>query len=203
MLVLALLTDGVDELLVRVAEAERLLVELGRTDRQVQLLGAAAAFCIDRGAAGAARTLLSRARPIVESRDNPNDLAGVLGNEGLAALLDGDEDAAEAAFRRELVLATQLRIQLLRAEALYGLAAVAAVRHLDELAAQLLGAGAAARTADSMKLPADARLEQLLAPARERLGTEWDEQFRTGSAMTAHEVAALTESLTAGSPADV
>jgi hypothetical protein len=52
----------------------------------------------------------------------------------------------------------------------YGLAVVAAVRQVDELAARLLGAAEAAREGEPMALPGEARLQRLVAPARERLG---------------------------------
>jgi predicted ATPase/DNA-binding SARP family transcriptional activator len=193
-LVLAIVADDPDELLARAAEAEKLLVELGRQDRLAQLLGVVGCIYIDRGAPAEARTWLARTRAIVESRGNLNDLASTFGNEGLAALLDGDEDAAETALRRELALATQLRTPTLITEALHGLAVVAAVRHVDEPAARLLGAAEAAAEGKWTGMPGEARLRQLVASARERLGAErWRELYEEGRRTTIEDATRLAE----------
>jgi predicted ATPase/DNA-binding SARP family transcriptional activator len=193
-LVLAIVADDPDELLARAAETEKLLVELGRQDRLAQLLGVVGCIYIDRGAPAEARTWLARTRAIVEARGNANDLANTFGNEGIAALLDGDEDEAESAFRRELALGTQLRTPTLIIEALHGLAAVAAVRHADEPAAQLLGAADAAADGSWTGIPGEARLRQLVTPARERLGAErWQELYEEGRRTSLEDAVRLAE----------
>jgi predicted ATPase/DNA-binding SARP family transcriptional activator len=183
--------ESLDELLRLGEEAERLLVEHGRLDRQVQLLTSMAYECLEWQAPGIARTLSRRALAIAEQRENPLMLGIVLGNEGLTALFDSDEAAAEAAFRRELALGGELRVAPLLSEALSGLAALAATRRDDVLAATLRGAGAAIDTQPNPVVEHD--LERWFSPARDRLGQErWQQLYKAGQGMTAEQATGLT-----------
>jgi hypothetical protein len=112
----------------------------------------------------------------------------LLGNVGLVALLAGDSDAAREAFREELALSRDVVVPLATAQALSGLAAVAASDDKPEAAARLAGAGAAHRS----RVPDDplvARLDTtFLEPARTRFGAqEWDAAFGEGAALSLEE----------------
>jgi predicted ATPase/DNA-binding SARP family transcriptional activator len=187
---LSVLRDNIDDMLRTGAAAERLLVEHGRIDRQVQLLTSMGYECLRWNAPGTARPLVRRALAIAEQRDHPVTLGVALGNEGLAALFEGDEPAAETAFRRELDIGSELRVAPLIGEALQGLAALAAARSRHELAAILRGAGSAIDR--HLNPVVDEGLERWLTPSRERLGSDrWSDLSRRGSALTAEQAGAL------------
>jgi predicted ATPase/DNA-binding SARP family transcriptional activator len=187
---LIMFREDVDDLL-RIGEtAERLLVEHGRIDRQVQLLTSMGYECLRLEAPGSARPLTRRALAIAEQRDHPLTLGIALGNEGLAALFEGDEPAAAIAFRREFEIGSRLRVAGLVGEAVHGLGALAASRRDDESAALLRGAGTAI---DRHPNPVvDDGLERWFAPCRERLGDDrWDELVRRGAGLSAEQAIAL------------
>jgi hypothetical protein len=187
---LTVLREDLDDMLRTGEAAERLLVEHGRIDRQVQLLMSMGYECLSRNAPGAARPLTRRALAIAEQRDHPVGLALAWGNEGLAALLDGDDAAAEVALRKELELAGELRLASLISEALQGLAALAAARQEDDLATILRAAGTAMQTHPDPVL--DERLDRWFTPCRERLGGDrWVELVQQGSRLSMEQAVAL------------
>ena len=118
-------------------------------------------------------------------------LAHALGIEGLTALFEGDESAAEAAFRAELALSTERRIGGLLVESLHGLASLAPGSGDDALAARLTGAA----QADSFYSEWEHEhidLGPWLGPARDRLGPErWNELQREGHDMQIQDVIAM------------
>lgn len=187
----AVYSDTVEDLLCSGAEAERLLVAQGRVDRQVQVLMSLGYACLDLGDPHAARGLTRRALAIAERRDHPLNLCFALGNEGLAALFQGDVATANDVFRRELEIAGDLRATSLAGEAVQGLAALAADRRDDVTAALLRAAGR--RAHDDEANPVVGRgLERWLAQARARLGdARWEELMVEGSGMSMEEAAAL------------
>jgi hypothetical protein len=77
---------------------------------------------------------------IAEEHRDALDLValGVRGNLGLAALFTGDTDAAERAFREELMLCRELVVLPIAFEGLRGLAAIAAGHGDGQRAAALL-----------------------------------------------------------------
>jgi predicted ATPase/DNA-binding SARP family transcriptional activator len=133
---------------------------------------------LERDAAGALR--LSQAAHVAAcALGEPQVLAFVRGNQGLAALFSGDLDGAMEAFREELSIARQQVLQLLAAEAIVGLAAVAALDGDLERAARLCGA---ADRYEEVAQPLTARArDQLIAPAREGWATgEWERAYAVG-----------------------
>jgi hypothetical protein len=107
------------------------------------------------------------------------------GNQGLAALLTGDTDAAEDAFLDELRLCRELVVLPLASEGLQGLAAVTVIRGDDHRAARLLGAAAEDRR-DRAGDPVEARLDtEFFEPARTRHGAHaWDAAARDGGTLS-------------------
>jgi hypothetical protein len=186
---LSVFREDIDDMLRTGEAAERLLVEHGRIDRQAQLVNSLAYGCIRRDAAATAPPLARRALAIAEQRDDPLTLGATLGTAGLAALFNGDETTAELAFRRELQIATDLRIAPLISEALHGFGALAGARHDDERAAVLRGAGA---TMDRHPDPVvDDGLERWFTPCRERLGDDrWGELVQQGGRLSVEEAVA-------------
>ena len=110
---------------------------------------------------------------------------GVRGNLGLAALFTGDTDAAERAFREELMLCRELVVLPIAFEGLRGLAAIAAVHGDGQRAAALLGAAAAHRYGERTDA-LDARFEAaFFEAALARHGAQaWSAAFRDGGALT-------------------
>jgi len=110
------------------------------------------------------------------------------GNLGLVALFTGDTTRSAQALTRELQLADRYRYEPQRYEAIHGLAAVAAARGHDELAARLL---AAAEVSGPERHPAalERQLEQrYFGPARARLGERaWRAASAAGAALTTSE----------------
>jgi len=119
-----------------------------------------------------------------EALGEPHVLAHVHGNVGVAALSAGDLQRAGEAFARELELLGRYPADPLNFEALNGLAAVAAARGRDELAAKLSGV-ADASGLDRHDPVIAARIdEQCFAPARGRLGeASWSAAYAAGAAL--------------------
>ena len=199
MLLQAISAERLDDILRRGAEAEEALVRYERRDRQAQLLNVLGLLCLEHGEPGEARPLLARARAITESRGNVLDLAMTVGNEGFAALFDGDAEAAQQAFLLELAYAHELRVPALVGEALCGLAGVAAARRADDRAATLHGAAAAAVASAALDATGDVDIEQWLGPARERLGAErWEELYHAGSDLPVADATRLAQDFGTG-----
>ena len=118
--------------------------------------------------------MTERALAIAGELDHPFTWMLVQGNFGLAALLTGDTDAAEDAFRNELTVCRELVVRPFVTEGLLGLAAVAVVRGDAERAARLVGARATHRC--EPEDPVDARLRAtFFDSARIRCGADaWD-----------------------------
>jgi hypothetical protein len=136
----------------------------------------------------AAQRLTPEAFRLAETVGDPFVQCLAQGNVGLVMLLTGDSARAAQAFNRELRLANQNRYEGHRYEAISGLAAVAAARGEDELAAQLL---AAAEAGEPERHPAalNRQLEQrCFDPARARLGERaWQTARAAGAQLTPRE----------------
>jgi predicted ATPase len=133
---------------------------------------------LEQDAAGAVRCSQD-AHAAARALGEPRVLAFVRGNQGLAALFSGDLDGATEAFREELVVAREHVLQLLAAEAIVGLAAVAALDGDLERAARLCGA---ADRYEEVAQPLTARArDRFIVPAREGWTTgEWERAYADG-----------------------
>jgi predicted ATPase/DNA-binding SARP family transcriptional activator len=140
------------------------------------------------GDVAAAERLTPEALRLAEIIGEPFVVCLAQGNSGLVALFTGDTTRAAQAFTRELELANRYRYESQRYEAINGLAAVAAARGQDELAARLL---AAARAGGPERHPAalERQLdERCFGPARARLGEPaWTAASAAGAALTPSE----------------
>jgi hypothetical protein len=182
----ACVAPTIAELRRRVDRAASLLDEAGNVYQLAGLLAGAAAYtALTLGSARDATEYGARALAFVRGLDEPFIWMVFRGNQGLAALLSGDTDAAEDAFRDELRLCRELVVLPLASEGLQGLAAVAAVHGDDRRAARLLGAAAEDRL-DRPEDPVDARLHtEFFGPARTRHGEDaWDATAREGSMLS-------------------
>jgi hypothetical protein len=111
------------------------------------------------------------------------------GNRGLALLFTGDHASARSCFREELLLARELVVRPVAAEALDGLAAIAAARGDAGRAAMLAGAAEAVGR-DAQQDDVVARIETtFLAPARTDSGA-WETAAREGGALGFEEAIA-------------
>jgi predicted ATPase len=121
--------------------------------------------------------------------DDPFVLFLSWGNEGLARLFLGQLDHADRAFSDALAICRDAAAEGRVDETLMGLAVVAALRGELSHAARLAGAARAHQTGHMLEEDAVwSRLEELLEPARNRVGPEaWDRVEREGAALTAHE----------------
>jgi predicted ATPase/DNA-binding SARP family transcriptional activator len=180
------------ELRERVRLAVSLLDQAGNLYHLADLLGGVAAYtALLLGSAEDATEFLARATPIARELDDPFGWIVIRGNFGLAALLTGDFDAAEDAFRDELRLCRELVVFPWASEGLQGLAAVATVRGDDHRAARLLG-GAAEDRRDRAEDAVETRLDtEFFEPARARHGADaWDVAAREGGALSFEEAIA-------------
>ena len=182
----ALVAPTIAELRKRVDHAASLLDEAGNVYQLAGLLAGAAAYtALMLGSERDAKEYVDRALAFVQGLDDPFTWMVFRGNLGLAALLTGDTDAAEDAFRDELRLCRELVVLPHASEGLEGLAAVAAVRGDDHRAARLLGAAAEDRR-DRADDPVEARLDtEFFEPARTRHGADaWDAAARDGGTLS-------------------
>jgi hypothetical protein len=104
------------ELRDRVDLAATLLDEVGNIDDRAILLASAAYTALCHGSDRDAKEFVDRATPIVRELDSPYLWMLLRGNFGLAALLTGDTDAAQDAFREELTLCRELVLPRLVSE---------------------------------------------------------------------------------------
>jgi len=131
-----------------------------------------------------AQRLSAEALEAASRLDAPELIAYAHGNAALAALHRGDAERARDGFLHELQFVARQPIPQLVHEPLSGLAALAAVQGLDELAAMLSGAADTA-TLDRHDPVIARRLdERFFAPARARLGEHaWNAAYTRGAAL--------------------
>jgi predicted ATPase/DNA-binding SARP family transcriptional activator len=158
------------------------LRKIGST-RELALLYSNAAYdAIIAGSADVAGSLLDQAVPLARDLGEPVALALVYGNVGLKALFAVDLDRARDAFGEQLGWCRRDGVRWLAAEALSGLAAIAAHRGDFDRAARLLGAATTAGPWDGDPDVARQLEEQFFAPARAVYGDDrWNEARATGA----------------------
>jgi hypothetical protein len=182
----AMLSSTIAELRERVDRAASLLDDAGNVYQLADLLGGVAAFgALLLGGERDAKAYVARATAIARGLDDRFIWIVIRGNVGWTALLTGETEAAEDAFRDELRLCRESVVVPFASEGLRGLAAVAGVRGDDERAARLLGA-AAEDLHDRAKDAFDTRLDtEFFEPARTRHGTHaWDAAARDGGTLS-------------------
>jgi predicted ATPase/class 3 adenylate cyclase len=181
----AVAASTLPELRERVDRAATLLGEVGNVYHLAGLLASAAYGALRMGSDRHAKEFIERATPLIRALDDPHSWMLFYGNCGLAALLTGDTEGAQHAFREELALCRELVVPAVASEGLLGLGAVAAVRGDNDRAAQLSGAAAAHRYGQP-ESPLDGRLAAtFLQPARTRHGPHaWDIAARDGATLT-------------------
>jgi predicted ATPase/DNA-binding SARP family transcriptional activator len=131
-----------------------------------------------------AQQLGDQAVATAEALGDPVVLAYALGNAGTAAVLHGDAEGARQAFGRQLILLEQNRYYKILGEPIIGLAAVAAVRGGDALAATLHGAADAAPDLGPHPFVMIQLDERCFAPARARLGQQaWQLAYAAGTTL--------------------
>jgi hypothetical protein len=157
----------------------------------VNLLGTAAYRAIRLGGDQDALELITRAASTAGDTDDASTQMFISGNAGLAALLTGDTDTAQDAFRAELRLCHELVVPAFAAEGLLGLAAIAADRGDVQRAARLSGA-ATTHGHDQTDPDIRARLAaSFFDPARTRERADaWDADVREGAALSFDEAIA-------------
>jgi predicted ATPase/class 3 adenylate cyclase len=117
-----------------------------------------------------------------DSGKTPLGIASAHGTLGLLALHEGDREDAALRFRESLALARQAGAKPTSAEAVYGLAAVAAIDGDAERSARLWGAADAIRQSTGSPLSADDQfiVERYLEPARATLAGDVHRTARAG-----------------------
>ena len=182
----AMTAPTIAELRKRVDRAASLLDDAGNMYDLAGLLAGVAAYgALSFGGEQDAKEYVARATAIARGLDDRFTWIIIRGNFGLAALLTGDTEAAEDAFRDELRLCRELVVLPFASEGLQGLAAVAAVRGDNDRAARLLGAAAEDRH-DRAEDPVETRLDtEFFEPARTHHGAHaWDATAREGSVLS-------------------
>jgi class 3 adenylate cyclase len=151
--------------------AAELLIPLGDYRQVASAYSSAAYVALSEDRIGQATSLLDSALQAVGRIEDPWETMVIFSNIGLARLFSGDLDRAGDAFERALRLRAQHVFEN-AAEALAGLAAVAAAQGRDERAARLRGAAnAAGYPPATFDKKIDDRLERdYLAAARTRCG---------------------------------
>jgi len=123
---------------------------------------------------------LTRAKAALEEyldeppRKNEWVTASAHSNRGLVAVYEGDRDAADSHFRQSLAIARESGAKPIIAEALYGMAAIAAMDGVAERALRLWDAAEVMREAMAAPLTAPEQyiVEQYLQPAAAKLSDE-------------------------------
>ena len=190
----ALATPRIEEALPFVREAVPHLWAVDAPGRVARLLTTMGMVALGEDAYDHAERLEREALEAIRELDDPYALGLVHGNTGLAALLGGRRDAADAAFRAELAVARAHGYPGFAFEGLLGLAALAGAEGADERAAVLEAAAWALndRPPYPSEMPVYDRVtDRFLAPARTRLGAEASERAAaTGRAFSVDDALA-------------
>jgi tetratricopeptide (TPR) repeat protein len=137
-----------------------------------------------------------------DSWKTPRGIANAYSTLGLVALHEGDRKDAALRFCHALALAHEAGAKPTIAEAVYGLAAVAAIDGDAERSARLWGAADAIRQSTGSPLSADGQfiVERYLEPARATLTDDvhWTAQARSGSMRLDEALAYALEQLNPG-----
>jgi hypothetical protein len=167
------------------------LEAVGNAYHSATLFHNAAGTSLRSGDDGDATVYLQRAVPLMRQLDQPYLWMPFRCDVGVAALLAGDAEAANEAFREALTLSRELVVAPAASDALTGLAAVAAVDNELERAARLAGAAAAHRDGDIDDSPVGRLDATILGPARTCFGAgAWDAALREGTALSVEDAIA-------------
>ena len=179
---------SVAELRQRVGPAATLLQTAGNLYELASLLASAAGVAVELGGYEDAKEFLDRAIPVARGLDTPWLWVVIHVNYGMTALLTGDLETADDAFREELRLCRKLTVRPFARMGILGLASISALRGDDHRSARLMGA-AMAHGYGEPQTPDEARAEAaFIEPARARTDTEsWDSAVRNGSALSFEE----------------
>ena len=145
-------------------------------------------MAVELGGYEDAKEFLDRAIPVARGLDTPWLWVVIHVNYGMTALLTGDLETADDAFREELRLCRKLTVRPFARMGILGLASISALRGDDHRSARLMGA-AMAHGYGEPQTPDEARAEAaFIEPARARTDTEsWDSAVRNGSALSFEE----------------
>jgi tetratricopeptide (TPR) repeat protein len=188
----ALAARSADELRHRVTQAASRLEGVGNAYHLATLFCNAAGSSLRRSWDDDATIYLQRAVPLVKKLDQPYLWMAVRCDVGLVALLVGDPEAANEAFREALTLSRELVVPPVASDALTGLAAVAASDDELQRAARLAGAAVAHRHGDIHDSPVGRLDATILQPARTRFGADaWDAALDEGAALMFNEAIAF------------
>ena len=179
------------------ADAEPLLVEcatLARSLNDAHLLavnlGNLAVVIHARGDGDKACTLFEESLTLARDVGASFLISGVLSARGRAECRDGNLESAEASFVEGLTIAGDLTDPDAAAEALEGVAEVAAAKHAHERAARILGAAARLREEVGVALSVHEEREhkRVAAATRAALGdAAFDRAWREGGSMALDE----------------
>jgi hypothetical protein len=166
-------------------EAVAILTRLGGTRRAAHLLSDIAYVALVERQYGEARALLEQALALARTLNDPVPLAAIRGNQGLIELFAGQVEAAAHAFQEELELTRDGVFPRLAAEALLGMAALAALDRRLDRAARLTGASRILSLPWPPEPLEQRTHDEILAPARDQHGhAAWDNALRQGERMT-------------------
>ena len=178
----ALMAPTLDEALTVGAEAAAKRREAGNLRRLARLQASLAYTALYHDAPAVARELCAEALELTVARDDPYLVALTAGNAGLAALLEGDSDAAFSAFSLQLRTATRHGYHDVLFEPLSGIGALAAAAGDDENAARLYGAARASSSEWHDPVIAERIEQRFFTPSRERLGAPaWEAAQAAGA----------------------
>ena len=173
-----------------IAETAALYRKVGDVHGLASLYNNAGYVTIEQGSYERAAAYLDEALVLAERTGEQLRVMLVLENLGLAALFMADLERAMARFAGGLRLCREHGVPWAGAEAIAGVAAVAARQGESERAARLLGA---AESIAEHGGPVGSRLEQeFYSPARERIGdTRWRAAYADGTRLSFEQAVSL------------
>lgn len=186
-------------------QAAKLLIPLGAYRDMASAYSTAAYVALSEDRVAEANSLADAALQAADGLDDPWEMMVIHGNIGLARLFAGDIENAHEAFTRQLRLCAQHAFRDIAdtGEGLSGLAAVAAARGRDNVAATLRGAAhALGYPPTNFDERIDERLEaDYLAAARTRYGdAAWRAREQAGARLSIdHAIAYALEERTGAS----
>jgi hypothetical protein len=158
-------------------------------------LNTAAYVAIEDARYSEALPLLDEALPAARAADDAPGIAIIRGNEGIAQLMLGDDQAAADALSEQLRICCDLSLERSVEEALLCAAAIAAHRG-ERHDAGLLAGAATFRFENQRRMFAEDLVfrrihDQLLAPVRETDPLSWDAAGRAGATLSDRDAIAV------------
>jgi tetratricopeptide (TPR) repeat protein len=187
---LQLLSLPIVDVEAEIAETAALYRKVGDVHGLASLYNNAAYAAIEQGSYECAAAYLDDALVLAERTGEPLRVMLVFENLGLASLFMANLERALEQFAEGLRLCREHGVSWAAAEAIAGVAAVAARQGESERAARLLGA---AESLASFQNAVGSRLEQeFYSPARERIGeTRWRAAYADGARLSFDEAVSL------------